>query len=151
MTVENIKALLDACYQAKRARELLPALPKGVTSSHIHYLDIIERLEQSGVQVKVSDISDALNIPRPGVTRTVAEMERAGYIEKLASKEDGRVTYLTITEKGQQLSQMYNSCFFARLAPLLADVSDEDAACAVRTIGKLYNAMAEGRNLIEYR
>lgn len=29
MTVENIKALLDACYQAKRARELLPELPKG--------------------------------------------------------------------------------------------------------------------------
>ncbi len=26
MTVENIKALLDACYQAKRARELLPVL-----------------------------------------------------------------------------------------------------------------------------
>ena len=35
MTVEKIKALLDACYQAKRARELLPALPKGVTSSYI--------------------------------------------------------------------------------------------------------------------
>ena len=31
MTVENIKALLDACYQAKRARELLPELPKGVS------------------------------------------------------------------------------------------------------------------------
>ena len=26
MTVENIKALLDACYQAKRAREPLPVL-----------------------------------------------------------------------------------------------------------------------------
>ena len=26
MTVENIKALLDACYQAKRAQELLPEL-----------------------------------------------------------------------------------------------------------------------------
>ena len=26
MTVEKIKALLDACYQAKRARELLPTL-----------------------------------------------------------------------------------------------------------------------------
>ena len=28
MTVEKIKALLDACCQAKRARELLPTLPK---------------------------------------------------------------------------------------------------------------------------
>lgn len=31
MTTENMKALLDACYQAKRVRELLPALPKGVS------------------------------------------------------------------------------------------------------------------------
>lgn len=46
MTVENIKALLDACYQAKRARELLPELPKGVSSSYIHYLDTIEGLER---------------------------------------------------------------------------------------------------------
>ena len=48
MTVESIKALLDACYQAKRVRELLPALPKGVTSSYVHYLDTIECLEARG-------------------------------------------------------------------------------------------------------
>lgn len=74
MTVENIKALLDACYQAKRARELLPELPKGVSSSYIHYLDTIEGLERRGIRVKVSDISDALNIPRPGVIRTVQKL-----------------------------------------------------------------------------
>ena len=74
MTVENIKALLDACCQAKRARELLPELPKGVSSSYIHYLDAIEGLERQGIRVKVSDISDALNIPRPGVTRTVQKL-----------------------------------------------------------------------------
>ena len=66
MTVENIKALLDACYQAKRARELLPELPRGVSSSYIRYLDTIEGLERQGIRVKVSDISDALNIPAPG-------------------------------------------------------------------------------------
>ena len=63
MTIEKIKELLDVCYQAKRVRELLPELPKGVTSSYIHYLDTIEHLEQRGIRVKVSDISDALNIP----------------------------------------------------------------------------------------
>ena len=108
MTVEKIKALLDACYQAKRARELLPALPKGVTSSYIQYLDAIERLECEGVRVKVSDISDALHLPRPGVTRTIGEMEDKGYLQKSASAEDGRVTYLTITEQGRKLSHTFN-------------------------------------------
>lgn len=80
MTISMIKALLDACYQAKRARELLPALPKGVTSSYIQYLDTIETLERQGVRVKVSDIIDALHLPRPGVTRTVKEMKDKGYL-----------------------------------------------------------------------
>ena len=143
MTIPMIKALLAACYQAKRARELLPALPKGVTSSYIQYLDTIETLERQGVRVKVSDISDALHLPRPGVTRTVKEMEDRGYLRKSASEEDGRVTYLSVTEAGKKLSQTFNEQFFAQLAPLLAGISDEDAACTVRTIRSLYNVMAE--------
>lgn len=145
MTTRNIKHLLDAFYQAKRVRELMPALPKGVTPAFIHYLDTIAALQQQGVRVKVSDISDALHIPRPGVTRTVKDMVDGGYLEKAASEEDGRVTYLTITEKGRMLSQIFDSAFFAQLTPLLADVSDEDAATTIRTIEKVYQVMSERR------
>ena len=145
MTTRNIKHLLDAFYQAKRVRELMPALPKGVTPAFIHYLDTIAALQQQGVRVKVSDISDALHIPRPGVTRTVKDMVDGGYLEKAASEEDGRVTYLTITEKGRMLSQVFDSAFFAQLTPLLADVSDEDAATTIRTIEKVYQVISERR------
>lgn len=145
MTTRNIKHLLDAFYQAKRVRELMPALPEGVTPAFIHYLDTIAALQQQGVRVKVSDISDALHIPRPGVTRTVKDMVDGGYLEKAASEEDGRVTYLTITEKGRMLSQVFDSAFFAQLTPLLADVSDEDADTTIRTIEKVYQVMSERR------
>lgn len=45
MTRDKIKKVMDACYLAKRARDLLPKLPNGVTPSHIHYLDTIRKLE----------------------------------------------------------------------------------------------------------
>lgn len=145
MTIEMIKALLDACYRAKRARELLPALPRGVTPAYIQYLDAIETLERRGVRAKVSDVSDLLGLPRPGVTRTVKEMEDKGYLRKSASDEDGRVTYLSITEQGKALSQTFNEQFFAKVEPLLRGISDEDAACAIRTIDALYAVMSERR------
>lgn len=151
MTVEKIKGLLDACYQAKRVRELLPPLPKGVLPSYVQYLDIIEGLEARGVRVKVSDISDALNLPRPGVTRTVKEMEDKGYLQKIASDHDGRVTYLAITEQGRALSLTHNTRFFAELAPLLADISDEDAATTIQTIEKVYDIMSERRINLDRR
>ena len=65
MTIELIKQLLDACYLAKRAREMLPALPEGVTSSYIQCLDVIQKLQTRGIQPKISDLSDTLNLPRP--------------------------------------------------------------------------------------
>ena len=151
MTVEKIKALLDACYQAKRARELLPALPKGVTSSYIQYLDAIERLECEGVRVKVSDISDALNLPRPGVTRTVKEMEKKGYLRKIASPDDGRVTYISITEEGWNLFRKYDKNYFGVLSVELNDISEEDADCMIRTIEKFYQIMCERRNHYDKR
>lgn len=150
MTVEKIKALLDACYQAKRARELLPALPKGVTSSYIQYLDAIERLEREGVRVKVSDISDALHLPRPGVTRTVGEMEDKGYLQKSASAEDGARDVSHHHRAGEKALADVQRPVFAQLAPLLDDISDEDAECTIRTIRALYDVMAERKITLDY-
>ena len=146
MTIEKIKAMFDACYLAKRSRDLLPPLPNGVTPSYIHYLDVIETLEKQDVQVKVSDISDVLNLPRPGVTRTVKEMETKGYLKKIASHNDGRVTYVTSTERGKQLSQKYNEETFNMILPYMDVISEEDAECMIRTIEKFYEIMSERRS-----
>lgn len=149
MDIRTIKDLFDACYQAKRIRELLPALPQGVTPSYIHFLDVIETMERQGAQVKVSDISNALHIPRPGVTRTVKEMESKGYLYKHTSPEDGRITYISITPMGKALSQRYNEAYFERLAPLLAHISTEDARCTIETIQRFYRVMSERRISID--
>lgn len=146
MTIELIKALFDACYEAKRARELMPALPPGVTSSFIQYLDVIEKKEAENQRAKLSDISKKLNIPRPGVTRTVKEMEALGYLEKMTSETDGRITYLAITEKGRELSRIYNQEFFSELSLLTGNMTDEEAENAIQTIHKLYCLMSERRN-----
>ena len=50
MTNEKVKRMLDACYQAKRIRELLPPLPQGVMPSYIQYMDTIQKLEKQGIQ-----------------------------------------------------------------------------------------------------
>lgn len=149
MDIKTIKAMFDACYQAKRIRDLLPPLPQGVTPSYIHFLDTIESLEQQGTRVKISDISDALNSPRPGVTRTVKEMEAKGYLCKHTSASDGRITYVTITQAGKQLSRRYNEQYFNQLAPLLTDISQEDANCTIQTIERFYRVMSERRVSID--
>ena len=145
MTNEKIKRMFDACYQAKRIREMLPPLPPGVMPSYIQYLDVIRKLEGQGTGVKVSDISDALNLPRPGVTRTVKEMEKKGYICKISSPDDGRVTYISATEEGEELSKKYDEYYFNDLRADLSDITEEEADGMIRTIEKFYKTMCERR------
>ena len=101
--------------------------------------------------MKISDISDAMNLPRPGVTRTVKEMEAKGYLHKFASKEDGRVIYIAITEEGKKLSQKYDKDYFWELALSLSDISEEDADCMIRAIEKFYQIMCERRKEYDKR
>ena len=149
MTIELLKRMMDACYQAKRIRNMLPPLPEGVTSSYIQYLDIIETMQNEGLSVKISDISDRLSLPRPGVTRTVKEMEQKGYLRKTTSLEDGRVTYLTLTKTGQLLSEKYNQQVFSALASYMEGFSEEDAERMIRTMDQFYRIMCERRMNLE--
>ena len=146
MNIALIKRMMDACYQAKRVRDLLPALPDGVLPSFIQYLDAIQTLEQQGIQVKVSDLSDALSLPRPGVTRTVKDMEARGLLTKHTSPEDGRVIYLTITGA---LSRKYDAEYFSSLVPALEVIPEEDAETMIRTIEIFYQIMVERRDSLE--
>ena len=145
MKAEMVKRMMDACYKAKRVRDMLPQLPDGVAPSYVQFLDAVQKLEKQNERVRVSDISDMLNLPRPGVTRTVKDMVEKGYLNKMASDEDGRVIYLTVTQKGMALSDKYDQKFFGMLSDVLSDISDDEALCTISTINKMYDAMNRGR------
>ena len=145
MTGDKVREVMDACYLAKRVRDMLPKLPNGVTSSHIHYLDTIRRLESSKDRVRVSDISDELGLPRPSVTKTVKDMEKLGFIEKKTTQEDGRVVFISSTAAGKDLVDKYVDQCFGELSLEFADISDEDADHMIETIEKLYEVMSRRR------
>lgn len=143
MTKEKIKQVMDACYQAKRVRDMMPKLPNGVTPTHIHYLDVITKLELDGADVKVSDISDELGLPRPGVTKTIKGMEQLGFVEKKTSDADGRFVYIRSTQAGRDLVGKYVDEYFTDLEEMLRDITDEDADIMIATIEKLYDVMSK--------
>lgn len=141
MTRDKIKQVMDACYLAKRVRDMLPKLPNGVTSTHIHYLDTIRKLEGHSEYVRMSDISDDLGIPRPAVTKTIKDMEKLGFVEKNTAQTDGRVVFISITESGKELVDKYVDRYFGELSKELDDISDQEADQMIEIIEKLYEVM----------
>ena len=116
MNIQKTKDMLDSFYMAKRILDLLPELPEGVLPSYIRYLETVLNLKEIHEKVKVSDLSFALNLPRPGVTRTVNSMVEKGYLNKISSKEDGRVTYIEISDEGMALFEKFNAKFMKNVA-----------------------------------
>lgn len=145
MKSEKVKEMLDSCYMAKRILDMLPKLPEGVLPSYVRYLETIIELEEKNQKVKVSDVSEVLNLPRPGVTRTINTMEEKGYLKKETAKHDGRVTYVTVTKEGKMIFEKYNKDYFQKLALCLNHVSNDEADCMIQTIEKFYEVMCEGR------
>lgn len=147
MKKDMIKKVMDACYLAKRVRDMLPKLPNGVTSTHIHYLDTIRKLELKTGCVKMSDISDELGLPRPSVTKTIKDMEKLGFVEKNTTTTDGRFVFIRITTAGKDLVDKYVDQYFGELSREFEDISDEDAVNMINTIEKLYEVMSRRHNL----
>lgn len=145
MNSQKTKDMLDSFYKAKRILDLLPELPEGVLPSYIRYLERVIELQETHEKVKVSDLSSALNLPRPGVTRTVNSMVEKGYLNKMSSKEDGRVIYIEISNKGMALFEKFNREFFNDLSSSLNHISVEEADIMIETIEKFYQVMCERR------
>ena len=142
MTKDKIKEVMDACYQAKRIRDMLPAWPGGVTSSHIHYLGTLSKLEKTEGKVKVSDISENLGLPRPSVTKTVKDMEKLGFVEKETTETDGRFVYIKTTRTGRDLVDKYVDEYFGNLSEDLGGITDEDADKMIEVVEKFYIVMS---------
>jgi len=145
LTTDNIKRVMDAFYLGKRIIDMLPPLPDGITALYIRYLDVIGRLERERGEVKVSDIGRELGVQRPGVTRALKEMEDKNLVVKTPSEDDGRVTFITITPSGRELSKKYNEEVFLSITSALPCVDDKDVETLIETTEKIYSSMKNGR------
>jgi DNA-binding MarR family transcriptional regulator len=141
MDTALIKDFFDCCREAKKILELLPPLPQGLTPRHIQIIDTISQLEEKNGLVKISDISTALHVTRPSITRLVSELAAAGYAKKAGSATDGRVTYVALTNKGKSCCDFYVKRYHNWVSSQLTGIEPDDLICAAKTIRSFYAAL----------
>ena len=103
--------------------------------------EILVRLsEREDHCMRMAHLADALAHSRSRVTHTIDRMERAGYVERRASPDDGRGVVAAMTDKGWELLQAAAHAHVQGVRSNLIDlVSDEEFEIA----GKVMNAVAD--------
>lgn len=134
MDIALAKRFIDSCHEAKRVIDMLPILPAGITPRHVRVIDNLHELADSGRRVRISDISDAMRVTRPGVTRLINELVGMDYIIKTQDSADKRVIWLTLTASGEEFYRFYCLEYHTWLSELLADIPQEDIEAAIRSI-----------------
>lgn len=137
MTTANAKRMFDAFYIGKRIYDQQPPLPQGVTSGTIHVLDTVVDLQSRGHDVRVSDISETLGLTRPGITRTVKQMEAQGYLTKTSDPSDGRVVHLQVTDQGMALYEQFVHEYFTNVTARLQAISDAEIETLYQTMVRI--------------
>jgi DNA-binding MarR family transcriptional regulator len=70
----------------------------------LHYLDLVNRLGHP----TLSELAQELGVSRPSVTAAVAKLVQAGFLVKVASDEDRRVTHVHLAKKGHHVVMLHD-------------------------------------------
>jgi DNA-binding MarR family transcriptional regulator len=99
----------------------------GCKPSEIRVLFIIKRSEEYTHQIKVSEISKYLHVTSPTVTQLLKGLELRGLIERKVDATDRRSVGITLTEKGEQLTQKARENVLASFTDLVEYLGKEES------------------------
>ena len=102
-----------------------------------------KKAPDNSLGVKVSTITNDLDIPKPATSKILNSLEEMGYIERKIDRSDRRVTYISLTEEGlghiesmrRQRDQFIND--------LMNKLGHHDAKELIRIIDKLYQIVTK--------
>ncbi len=142
-TSDLVIPILESLWLAKKATELLPELPSNMKASHIRVLHTIhQQLAQNG-SVRVSDVSSALQITKPSITKLINELAELAMLKKVTDAADKRIVLLELTPPGQDCVQQYVLDYHAKLATLFSRLEREKYLSLIDTVAFIHQSMQE--------
>src|SRR4051812_43895152 len=124
----------------------------GLAPSEIGVLMCIKReVPHDGTGIKVSDISNLLNVASPSITQQINSLETHGLVERRMDKEDRRVVRVTLTDKGECLVDKASEAYMSAFNGLVEYLGEEESEHLAKLLSRVVTYFEEvnGANTIE--
>lgn len=142
MKQKNVIALVSRITEKAHkliVRELEARGIEGIVPSHG---GILVQLF-TGEKYTMKDLAEKIHRTKPTVTVLIDKLVALGYVTKEKSREDSRVTFISLTEKGLRLKPCFIEISESVNAVVYKDVSDEEAESIEATLGKINRNLDE--------
>lgn len=110
-------------------------LPAG----HFPVLAALDRLGN----LNVGELTDALGVSQPGVTRMLDKLQAEGLVRSVQSEDDRRVRTIELTKLGQQLVARAKRVVWPKVEAAVADACAGPAEALLPALAALEAALAE--------
>lgn len=128
-------AVMDSLVVAKNAYEALPPLPAGIKPVYHRVLNFLYRYKEK--EIRVSDLSEALEMQLPNMTKLMNEMIDAGLVQKVRSNQDKRVVFIQMSEDGTQYFKDHVLVYREQLQKEFEEFEEEDCYTVIKMINAI--------------
>ncbi len=130
------RALLALRTTAQRVENALGAwfLDAGLTPQKFGVLIV---LQAEGLPISLSDLRRYLGTTQANVTGLVAGLERDGYLDRKASTEDRRVSYVSLSRSGKRLVQSLLPGYFGKNKVAMRGLTQAEKKTLVNLLAKV--------------
>ena len=103
-------------------------------------LTILGTLFRSG-PIRMSELAELIGLDRSTVSRQVAAVVAAGYVQKIEDTRDARAALLSLTREGQSLRRKLDEAWHVVATNLVSDWSVDDQLLLGRLLSRLAHGM----------
>lgn len=137
MDTKLMDAIMDSLLAAKKAYEALPPLPSGIKPIYHRVLNLLYQYEDQGKKIHVSELSSALGMQLPNMTKLINEMTDAGLVQKVRSNEDKRTVFIQSTEKGTHYFKDHVLVYREQLQKEFEEFNEQDCYTMMKMIKEI--------------
>lgn len=123
LAVHDFTTLVTASARSARQRErILRAAGVTLTPASLSALRVVERYGP----IVVSDVARRLDVDQSTASRQIRPLEEQSLVARASDGDDGRVSWLELTDAGQRVLDHVRDVFLNDFAVALDDWSSED-------------------------
>ncbi len=144
---ENVTArkLFEAFMQFRTLNRRQSVIA-GLTPGEMMILWCVQRASACDTAgVKVSKLSDLLNVASPTITQHINNLETQGLVQRSMDKDDRRVVRVSLTDKGESVVKKASEAFLARFNGLAERLGEEQSNQLADLLSEVFTYFDEVR------